>query len=327
MSKKINWGIMGTGMVARWFAEGLGYSEESKLIAVGSRSVSKAKDFAKVFRIPQKYSSYDELVQDKDIDVVYVATPHTFHKANSILALKAGKAVLCEKPFTINAHEAKELVQYARIKKLFLMEAMWTRFIPAVIKLKELLQSEIIGELRMLVADLGDRVEFDPKHRVFDPELGGGALLDVGVYPVSMASMIFGKPEKVTSFAHFGKTSVDEQEAILFGYTDGRLALLYASKRSYTPSEVILIGTKGRIRVHSPMCKPERLTLKLNGEKEEIIDIKIEGNGFNYETSEVARCILSGKLESDKMPLDETIQIMETMDRIRAQWGLKYPGE
>jgi predicted dehydrogenase len=234
---------------------------------------------------------------------------------------------LCEKPFTINAAEAEAVIKFARQKQLFLMEAMWTRFIPLVAKVRQLLADRVIGDLQMLTADLGFRAEFDPQHRLFNPELGGGALLDVGVYSISLASMLFGSPARVTSILQFGQTGVDEQDAVIFGYEPGQLAILYASLRTDTPLEAILMGSMGRIRIHSPMFRPTSLTLSVAGQAEKIIELPLTGNGYNYQAVEVMNCLRRGQLESETMPLDETLTIMQTMDQIRAQWGLTYPME
>jgi dihydrodiol dehydrogenase / D-xylose 1-dehydrogenase (NADP) len=327
MADKIRWGIIGTGWVAKEFATGLTVLPEAELVAVGSRTAESANQFADMFGVPHRHASYEALVNDPNVDVVYVATPHILHKENSLLGLQAGKAVLCEKPFTINAAEAEAVIQFARGNKLFLMEAMWTRFIPLVVKVRQLLADRVIGDVQMLVADLGFLVDFDPLHRLFDPQLGGGALLDLGIYPVSLASMIFGPPSRITSMAQLGETGVDEQAAIILGYGQGQLATLYTSHRTDTPREAILLGTKGRIRIHPQMFRPTKLTLSLTGQEDNIIEMPLEGNGYNYQAAEVMRCLQAGKLESDAMPLDETLAIMKTMDQIRAQWGLKYPME
>jgi predicted dehydrogenase len=327
MADKIHWGIIGTGKIAKAFATGLTVLPEAELAAVGSRTAESAKEFADTFSVPHRHTSYESLANAPDVDVVYVATPNTLHKENSLLCLQAGKAVLCEKPFTINAAEAEIVIQLARRKKVFLMEAMWTRFIPLVGKVRQLLADRVIGDLQILVADLGFWADFDPLHRVFNPQLGGGALLDLGVYSISLASMIFGPPIRITSMAQLGETGVDEQAAVVLGYDQGQLALLYTSLRTDTPAEVILIGTRGRIRIQPPMFRPTKLTLSLTGREDSIIEMPLEGNGYNYQAAEVMNCLKADKLESDIMPLDETLAIMKTMDQIRVQWGLTYPME
>ena len=327
MTDKIRWGILGTGVIAHKFATGLTFLPDAELVAVGSRTAATAQAFGERFKVPHRHTSYADLAHDPDVDVIYVSTPHPLHRANSLLCLEAGKAVLCEKPFTINAAEAEQLMTFARDQGLFLMEAMWTRFLPVAIKMRQLLAEGVIGDLRMLMADLGFRAEFDPKGRLFDPDLGGGALLDVGVYPISLASWLFGPPTQVTSLAHLGQTGVDEQTAILLGYEQGQLAILAGAVRTETPTHAILMGTQGRIQLHPPIYYPPRLTLSLPGQPDEVIELPSEGNGYNYEAAEVMRCLRAGLLESDTMPLAETLSIMQTMDTIRAPWGLKYPTE
>lgn len=327
MTDKIRWGIISTGFIARQFAAGLSVLPEAELVAVGSRTEESANQFGDEFNVPHRHASYEALANDPDVDVVYIGTPHPMHKDNSLLCLEAGKAVLCEKPFTINAGEAETVVNLAREKKLFLMEAMWNRFNPALVKVRQWLADGVIGELQMLTASLGFRTEFDPQHRLFNPVLGGGALLDVGVYPISLASMLFGPPSRITGIAQMGQTGVDEQMGVVLGYEAGQLATLFASFRTEPPSEAILMGTRGRIRIHAPIYRPPRLTLSIAGQEDEIIDLALEGNGYNYQAAEVMACLRAGKLESEIMPLDESISIMRTMDEIRTQWGLKYPTE
>ncbi len=327
MADKIRWGIIGTGNISSQFARGLAVLPDAELVAVGSRARASAEAFAAKFDVPHRHASYEALARDPDVDAVYVGTPHSLHRANSMMCLQAGKAVLCEKPFAINAAEAEEVINLAREKGRFLMEAMWTRFLPLTKKVRELLATGEIGPVQMLAADLGFRARFDPKHRLFDPELGGGALLDVGIYPISLASMIFGSPTRIASMAHMGQTGVDEQAAVTLGYEEGQLAVLYTSIRTTTPKEAILMGTKGQIRIHAPMFVPSKLTLSVDGQDDQVIEMPFTGNGYNYEATEVMNCLRAGRLESELIPLDETLSIMRTLDAIRAQWGLKYPME
>ena len=327
MSTKFRWGILGAGGIAKKFSSGVQALADHELIAVGSRTQEKADQFADQFNIPHRHASYEALVADPEVDAIYVATPHPMHKENTLLCLVHGKHVLCEKPFTINAGEAKEIIDAARSRKLFLMEAMWTRFIPAVMEAKRLVDSGAIGEVRMINADFGYRAGFNPASRAFDPALGGGGLLDVGIYPLSLASMFLGRPDRIASLAEIGQTGVDEQSAFVLGYPGGQLATLYTAVRTTTPQEAIIMGTDGMIRIHPPFWIPKKLTLTQPGKGAQEIEIPFEANGYNYEAAEVAACVRAGKLESDVMPLDESLQLMETMDAIRAQWGMKYPME
>lgn len=327
MIEEIRWGILGTGAIAKKFADGLKHVPGAKVMAVGSRQQATADAFGDKYGAPHRYASYAGVAEDADVDVVYVATPHNLHKDNTLLCLHAGKAVLCEKPFCINAAEARAMVQLARAKRLFLMEAMWTRYLPVMVKVRELLADGAVGDIRMVMADFGFRAGYNEESRLLNPHLGGGGLLDVGVYTVSFASMVLGKPSRIVSMADIGKTGVDEQCAMVLGYDGGRLAVLAAAVRTNTPHIAYVLGTDGRIFVHPPFWVPKGLTLVRSGKEDQVFELPYIGNGYNYEAQEVQRCLSEGKLESDIMPLDESIAIMETLDHIRAPWGLKYPME
>lgn len=325
MYETIRWGIIGTGNIAKKFATGLKALNDAELVAVGSRTQAAADAFGDQFDVPRRHASYEALAADAEVDAVYISTPHPFHLPNSLLCLENGKAVLTEKPFTMNAREAAELIDFARAKRVFLMEAMWTRYIPIMVRVRELLAAGVIGDVRMLTADFGFRARVNPQGRTFAKELGGGALLDVGIYPLSLASMIFGTAERVTGMAHLGETGVDENSAMILGYPGGALAVLSTAVRTNTPQIAILNGTEGRITVHSQWWVPQRMTVDVYGKETSEIHMPMAGNGYNYEAAEVARCLRAGLLESDVMTLDETLAIMRTMDEIRAQWGLTYP--
>ncbi|EDN69648.1 oxidoreductase family [Beggiatoa sp. PS] len=260
--KEINWGILGTGYIAQEFAQDLRRLPEAKLLAVGSRKLEVAQAFAHQFQIPRAYQSYEELVTDKDVDIVYIATPNTAHKDNCILCLEAGKAVLCEKPFTLNAKDAHDVIELARDKKLFCMEAMWTRFIPLVQKVREMINDGVIGDIKMFTADFGLQMAFDENDRHFNLKLGGGALLDIGIYPISLAFYLLGKPSNVVSQATLGKTQVDEQSSLIFQYANGQLATLYSSFLTNTPNEVIIMGSQGQLRIHAPIYRPYQLSIQ-----------------------------------------------------------------
>ena len=323
----IRWGILGTGAIAKLFATGLQSVPDATLAAVGSRAAATADAFADRFGAARRHASYEALAADPEIDIVYIATPHPMHHTAAKLCLEAGKAVLCEKPFTVNTIQAREVVALARERKLFLMEAMWTRFLPLMVRFRELIAAGAIGEPRLLTADFGFRHNGDASHRLFNPDLAGGALLDVGVYVVSLASMIFGPPERGTGMADIGATGVDEQTALVFGYPGGKLAQLTVAVRTNTPQEVTLMGTEGTIRIPPIWWKPTTLTITRPGKPVERIDEPFQGNGYNYEAAEAMRCLRAGELESPTIPLDETISIIRTLDQARAQFGLKYPME
>jgi predicted dehydrogenase len=323
----VRWGILGPGSIARSFAEGLKSAKDARLIAVGSRSQAKADEFGAKYDVPNRHSSYQALVEDPNVDAIYVATPHPFHKEHCLLALNAGKPTLCEKPFTLNVKEAEEVVRTARERKVFLMEGMWSRFFPLMSRLRALLEAGEIGRVRMVEADFGFRAGFDPKSRLFDPHLGGGALLDVGVYVVSFASMVLGAPDRMTGLATLGATRIDEQAAMVLGHPNGALAILSTAIRTNTAQNAVILGEEGRIVLKTPFWKPESMTVSRNGKPDEEIAVPFVGSGFNYEAEEVGRCLQAGKLESDILPLDETLAIMRTMDTLRAQWGIVYPSE
>lgn len=324
----IRWGILSTGAIARKFAIGLRDTPDAHLLAVGSRTQSGAEAFAAEFNIPRQYGSYEALAADPDVDVIYIGTPHPMHYETAMLCLQAGKPVLLEKPFALNAGQAEALIHFAREKRIFLMEAMWTRFTPVMAKVRDVLSAGTLGAVRMVQADFGFRAPFDPRHRLFAPELGGGALLDVGIYPVSFAAMVFGQqPSAIVSSAALGTTGVDEQSAMIFTYPDGALAQLSCAVRTQTPQEALIIGEKGWIRIPSRWWVPRVYTLQIDGEAEQVFEPPFVGNGYNYEAAAVGECLRAGRTESDIMPLDETLAIMRTLDAIRAQWDLVYPSE
>jgi predicted dehydrogenase len=323
----IRWGILGTGGIATKFATGLAALDDAQLVAVGSRSAESADAFGERFAIPRRHASYITLANDPGVDAIYVATPHPMHYENSLLCLRAGKAVLCEKPFTINARQAAELIAEARRRRVLLMEAMWTRFLPHMVALRQTIDSGAIGALRMLRADFCFRTSVNPSSRLFDPALGGGALLDVGVYNISLASWLLGTPGRIVSLAQLGTTGVDEQATMIFGYGEGQMALLATAIRTSTPSEALIAGTDGSIRIHAPYWGPSSFTITRPGQADEHVAPACVGNGYNYEAAEIGRCLREGRTESEVMPLDESLAIMRTMDELRAEWGLKYPGE
>ncbi|MDC0710156.1 Gfo/Idh/MocA family oxidoreductase [Stigmatella sp. ncwal1] len=352
MPSAIQWGILGTGNIASQFAEGLRMLPDAGLLAVGSRSRASADAFASAHGVPHAYDSYEALVRDPNVDVIYIATPNHLHKENSLLCLNHGKAVLCEKPFTLDAEEAALVVHTARVKRLFCMEGMWNRFVPIMRELDALLRIGAIGDIRMLDANLGFPFEFNPHHRVFAPALGGGALLDLGVYPVSLALWLFGRPTRIISHAVMGTTGVDEQVSILLGFAEGRQATLTSSVRTPMQNDAVFMGTQGMIHLHAPLYRPETLTrisTRKHGEavpsrpraglqrliqhpllrrlREQStlqppkpLTLKVLGNGYAHEAAEVMRCMREGLLESPFMPLNDTLLVMQTMDAIRGEW-------
>jgi predicted dehydrogenase len=333
----LRWGILGAGSIANRFSSDVKPLADHKLAAVGSRDAGKSNAFADKFGIPNRHTSYEALVSDPEVDVVYVATPHNFHKEHSLLALDPGKAVLCDKPYTINRGEAEPIVNAARAKNLFLMEGMWSRCFPIWGKVRDLLKEGAIGKPRMLIADFGfgagatgadgKLTGVNPQGRLFDPKLGGGALMDVGVYPVSLAHMLFGTPDAVAAVATMGHTGVDENTGMLLHFPGGEVAVTCTSIQATTPWLATILGSSGKIEVHSPWWCPKAISVYRSDQAEERIEMPFEGGGFQFEAQHVAACLRAGKKESDIIPLDESLAIMKSLDDIRAQIGVKYPME
>ena len=323
----IRWGILGLGKIARKFGIGLQSIPDASLVAVGSRSMEKASAFAAEFKVPRAYDSYEALTADPEVDVIYIATPHPQHHEAALLCLRAGKAVLLEKPFTVNALEAGELIEVARHEGVFLMEAMWMRFLPVIIQMREWLAEKAIGEPRIVMADFGFRADWNPESRILNPTLAGGALLDVGIYPLSFASMVFGAvPRNVTGLCHLGETGVDEQSAMVLSYDAGALAVLTSAVRTRTAHEARILGTAGSIHMPSFWHGTEAI-LTREGKDPETVSRPFTGNGYCHEAIEVGRCLRAGLKESPLLPLSDTLAMMRTMDELRRQWGLVYPGE
>jgi len=325
----IRWGIIGTGGIATAFATDLALMPDASLVAVGSRSQGTAEDFGERFDVPHRHATYAGLVNDADVDAVYVSTPHPGHHDAALSAINAGKAVLVEKPFTMTASEASSLIDAARSQGVFLMEAMWARWLPHMVRVRELLASRALGDVRVVIADHNQWFARDPSFRLFDPALGGGALLDLGIYPVSFASMVFGAPTRVTAVSDRAFTGVDATTSVILQYEDGAHSVLTTSLEVAGPNRAVIVGTEARIEIDSVFYAPTTFTLiGRDGMVQERFDQpQAEGRGMQHEAAEVMRCIRAGKLESDVLPLHETLAIMETLDEIRRQIGLVYPGE
>jgi len=323
----ISWGILSTGGIAHKFADDLKLLPEARIMAVGSRNREKAEQFGDEYEIPDRFGSYQELVECPDVEVIYIGTPHPFHQENTILALNANKAVLCEKPFAMNARQAREMIELARAKELFLMEAMWARFTPLFQQVKHWIREGLIGAVRLIQSDYGQVMDFNPENRFFNRELGGGSLLDIGIYPISMASFIYEKqPVNIQSRVHLGDTGVDELAAMIFDYGDGRLAVLSSAITLQTSGETVIFGTEGQIRIPGPWHQLRETKIIRKGREKRHKYSRI-GRGYAHQAIEVMRCLKAGKTESTILPLDESLAIMQTLDRIREIWDFKYPME
>lgn len=325
--KHIGWGILGTGGIARQFTNDL-LLNGMDVRAVGSRTPGSARLFASHFALPNWHASYEELAADPAIDVIYIATPHTFHAENALLALRHGKHVLIEKPFTINAVQARAVVEEADKLDLLVLEALWTRFLPHMVRVRQIIAQGKIGEVRTVIADHGQVLSTDPAHRLNNPALGGGALLDLGIYPVSLAVDILGLPSEIHAIARPTATRVDAQTSMLFNYDNGAQALLQACLDARGPMRASIIGSEGRIEISGVWYEPAPLDVFDRANKlVEHWEQPIVGRGMHYEALEVENCIRQGVTASSLLPPAQSVAIMEILDAIREQIGVRYPGE
>jgi predicted dehydrogenase len=326
----VRFGIIGTGGIAHAFATDLVAVDGARLVAVGSRSQESADRFGDAFDVPHRHATYDALVADDEVDAVYVATPHSLHAENALAAIAHGKHVLVEKPFTMNAAEARRVVDAAREAGVFCLEAMWTRFLPHTVRIRRLLADGALGRVTTVVADHGQFFAPDPAHRLYAPELGGGALLDLGIYPVSWAHMVLGTPTSVTSRIEPAFTGVDGQTSAVLQYPDGVHAVVTTTLRAATPCRAWISGTDGTIDVDPVFYAPTSFTLRPRGAEPERVDpepgLRGPGKGLRYQAAELVRCVREGLTESPGLPPDETVSIMETLDAIRANAGAPAPG-
>lgn len=329
MKNTINWGIIGLGRIARKFADDLQRVPGARLHAVAATDMDRALAFAADYGVAHAYGRYEDLLHCPDLDVVYVATPHTGHTAHTLLCVEHGLAVLCEKPFAMNAAEAQRMVDAARQHKVFLMEALWTRFIPATRHALALIAEGAIGKVHSVRADFGFHLPFDPSSRLYNKSLGGGSLLDIGIYPALLALFILGKPqpEDIQAAATFAETKVDDSCAFTFNYPGGGLAIGHSTVRGHTGIEAWIHGSKGHIYIHPRFHHSMKLTLSTyNGpdETKQDFDFPYEGWGYQFEAMHVMECLLAGKTESDLVPLSFSLDLMETLDNVRRKIGLEY---
>jgi predicted dehydrogenase len=329
MTKRMRWAILGTGKIAKRFATALNnIPEEAELLAIGSREQATANAFGETYHIPRRYAGYDKVMADPDVDIVYVGTPTVYHQRDVSLCLEAGKHVLCEKPLTINATGTAALIELARQKNQFLMEAMWTRFFPIHVRIRELLAEQALGEVHGVVINFMATAPFDPKNRFFDVNLGAGVLLDTGSYGISWAQQLLGKPQQVVGLTHFGETGADYRSACILKFAGGQLATITCCQTSVDVKEAVIFGSDGKIEVHDPWYKPFAMTLTVTGKKPELIEMPLgRFNGYEYEARAVMASIEAGKVQCDVMPHAETLAVIQTLDELRRQFGFKYPFE
>lgn len=326
MAKKIRWGILGCGKIAAKFASDLALVADAELVAISARNAEKLEAFSRKFATPFAFRSHEELAQFPEVDVIYVATPHGLHCEHVMLCLAHDKAVLCEKAFALNLAQAREMVDLARRRKVFLMEAFWTKFLPQYEKVMDMIRSGTIGEVKLLQADFGFRAPEPKPARLFDPLLGGGSLLDIGIYPVFLAQSILGKPTQVHAFITPYDSGVDEQCVMTMKFAGGALAVLSSTFAVDTPVEAVIAGTEGRIvmrdRFHNAVATVELVVGKT---EPQAIDIHREpGYGYQFEARHVGECLRAGLAESPIMTHADTLMLMETLDRVRKTCDIRY---
>ncbi len=329
MSKTVNWGILGCGGIANKFAISAKEVKGVKVIAAASRTKGKAEAFATKHEIEKFYIDYTSMLKNDNVHAVYVGTTHNYHYENVKQVLEAGKHVICEKPFAVNSAEIRSLIKIASEKKLFMMEGMWTRFLPSICHIRELLSKNILGKIKQIRATFGFKFPFDPEHRMYNPKLAGGALLDAGIYPLSFANMVMRKkPIEIKAISEIGTTGVDEQSMYILRYESGALAFTTSAVNAPVVSRAEIIGTKGRITIPDKFLGADEVWLDLIGSDsvKKRFDFE-EKSGFRFEIEAASQSIRRGELENDIMPLSDTLQLMETIDEIKNQLGLVYEND
>lgn len=329
MNRRLRWAILGTGKIANRFAPALNHlRDRAELLSIGATSSDKANAFGDKYGIPRRYVGVEEVVADPDVDIVYIGTPGRLHHDHVTQCLLAGKHVLCEKAFTINAAEALDLIELAHQERRFLMEGMWTRFFPLHVQIREMLKARVIGDVNGLIINFAAKPPFDLHNRFFDLNQGAGVLLDTGSYGISWAYSLLGKPDEVTGLAYFGETGADYRSAYILKYDRGPLVTITCCQTSFDVKDAVIFGSHGKIVVHDPWYKPTTMTVWVEGKEPQTLEFPLgEYNGYEYEACAVMDSIQAGKLECEVMPHHETISIMETMDALRSQWGFHYPFE
>ncbi|WP_308796841.1 Gfo/Idh/MocA family protein [Agromyces silvae] len=327
MTERLRWGILATGGIAHAFTSDLTLNGFD-VRAVGSRNQRSADAFAAEFGIPTAYGSYEQLAADPEIDVIYISTPHPFHAEGAMLALEGGKHVLVEKAFTLNQAEARRVADLAAAKGLLVLEAMWTRYLPHMVRIREIIAEGTIGDLRTLIADHTQKLPDDPSHRLNALELGGGALLDLGIYPISFAWDLFGAPSTIQATATFKPTGADAQVATIFGYEGSRIALTLSASDARGPDTATVVGTEARIDIDDVWYTPTTFrVVSHDGSVLEEYRSEVNGRGMYFQAEALERLVAEGNLAGDILPIEETVAIMGTLDAIREQIGLRYPGE
>jgi predicted dehydrogenase len=323
--KIIRWGVLAPGRIAHKFVQDLQTVASGKLMAVGSRDLGRAKDFAAQYNAPYAYGSYEELLQCPELDIVYVASPHSGHLAHTLLCLRAGVAVCCEKAFAINGSQVAVMIAEAQRKNVFLMEAMWARFNPAINKAVEIIESGAIGKVRLLRADFGFQADYDPNTRLFNKSLAGGALLDIGIYPLFLSYRLFGMPSKMEASAVFSETGIDETMSAILTYAHNNvMAVLDATFRATTPCIALIYGDKGSVEIHGRWHESTGITVKYTNGTTDVFAFERDTWGYNYEIEEVHRCLQNNQIESKNWSWQDSKNLMQLLDKVRQKIGLVY---
>ncbi len=324
MNKPYRWGILGAGKIAEKFASALNYVEGSEVFAIASRDGSKAKAFAEKYGATHVFDEYAKLAEDPEVDIIYIATPHAFHKEQAILCLNHKKPVLSEKPMALDYQQVKDMVDASAVNQTFLMEGMWSRFMPSVNKALDLVKEDVIGPVQFIRADFGFQAPYNPDGRLFNLQLGGGSLLDVGIYPLFLTTLFLGEPSNIQSVAKLADTGADEYCSMQFQYKGGQVANIFASINIKTSLTAEICGTKGRIILPAPFYKATSITLELNTGESNGYSFPYEHNGFEYEIREVMQCLDRGDLQSALLPHDTSLLMSRVMDTVRTQCGIVY---
>jgi len=323
--KTYNWGIIGTGYIAQTLAEALAFVPQARLHAVGSRNMETAHDFAAKYNC-KGYGSYEEVANDPEVDIICIATPHNLHCQNTLMCIDKGKHVLCEKPLAVNSGEVDMMINAAREKGVFLMEALWTRFNPRIIAAKEVLDSKQLGDIKLLKADFGLRIPATENSRHHNKSLIGGSVMDLGIYPLFLAQLFMGKPKTITATAGIGPTGVDTNCAVTLGYEGDALAVIYSSILAHTDCKASVYCENGDLLFAKWVHVPEKVTIAPLNETPKILNVETEGNCYNYEVVEVMKCIAEGKLQSEMWSWNDSKLLIETLDEVRKQIGVVYDG-
>ena len=324
MGKNYRWGILGAGRIADKFCTALNVVEGSEVYAIASRDAVKAKAYANKFNASRFYNNYDDLLKDENVDIIYIAIPHAFHYEQTMACLQHKKAVLCEKPMSLSYKKTAEMIHVAKENKLFLMEGMWTSCMPFIKKILSIIDDDIIGKPQYVSADFGFKATVDLESRLFNKALGGGSMMDIGIYPLFLATLIFGEPTLIKTISKLAVTGVDEYANIVLQYANGATAHLLSSTTFNTPIEAEIIGTKGRIKIKNPWFKATDFSVQLNDGGMQNYSIPHLSNGFEHEIKEVMRCLDNGLLESDKMPHRLSLSVSKAMEEILQQAGVVY---